>query len=216
MARERWSVLGLIGLNLAVALVGLGVADDVLRAFMCVPSRVVGAWEELNRGGFSTNDLPAVATLLTYSFLHADSEHLFFNLLYFWVFAYLVGELIGQWWVLAIYILTAISGAICFVIFESNSITPMLGASGALLGFQGVYLALAIRCPWIPDPFVWPIAHPIPPSALATFAVIGVALDVSGVINPGGSMTAYATHLGGFIAGVFLGSFVTPVPKRTL
>ncbi len=214
MVREHWAVFGLIGLNGIVALVSLAVPGEWLLNFKCVPARVITAWDGLVSGSLTVADLPVFTTLLTHAFMHAGWEHLFFNLLYFWVFAYLVGELIGQGWVVAIYLLTAIAGGISFVIFEGASEIPMLGASGAVLGFQGAYLGLAIRCPTIPDAFVWPIASPISPFTLAALAVIGVAMDLSGTINPGASMTAYAAHLGGFVAGVFLGSFVTPMPRR--
>lgn len=96
LAREHWAVFGLIGLNVVVALVSLGVPVDVLVNFKCVPERVLAAWEGLTSGGFSSGDFSVFATLLTYAFLHAGWEHLFFNLLYLWVFAFLVGELIGQ------------------------------------------------------------------------------------------------------------------------
>jgi membrane associated rhomboid family serine protease len=60
---------------------------------------------------------------------------------------------------------------------------------------------------------VWPLARPVAPLALGFLAAFWFYLDFSGSINPGTSNTAFATHLGGFVSGLFLTSFVTPKPK---
>ncbi|MGC1480362.1 MAG: rhomboid family intramembrane serine protease [Chthoniobacterales bacterium] len=210
---DHWAIFGLIGLNVIASVTGFFVPWESLNFLKTIPSEVVATWQSLITGGFSMGSAIEFATLLSYAFFHADLEHLVFNLLYFWVFSFLVGELLGQRWVIAIYFVTAISGAVCFVIFNAESTIPMLGASGAVSGFEGAYLGLAIRSS-IPPAFVWPLARPISPFTLGALAVIGVGLDLSGTINPGNSNTAFATHLGGFVAGVFLTSFVTPPARR--
>ena len=79
------------------------------------------------------------------------------------------------------------------------------------MGFEGAYLGLAVR--WsLPWPRIWPIAHPIPPMRLVILAVVGFGFDISGTIT-GTPGIAYGAHLGGFIAGLFLTSFITPRPK---
>lgn len=205
-------LFGLMVLNVVVFGAQGLVTEGAMVNFTCVPARVVADWDALVGGGAVTKSLAGLATLLTYAFLHADVEHLLFNLIYLWIFGYLIGELLGSAWVGVIYLLTALGGGICYVVFNGESVVPMLGASGAVLGFQGAYLGLAVRCR-LPDPFVWPLARPIAPMTLAILAVIGFGLDLSGSVNPGTSNTAYATHLGGFVAGLFLTSFVTPVPQ---
>ena len=210
---EHWAIVGLIGLNLVASLIGFAVSPESLNALKTIPSEVVAAWHSLTTDQLSAPSAIELTTLLTYAFLHANLEHLVFNLLYLWVFSFLVGELLGQRWVIAIYLLTAISGSICYVIFNAESTIPMLGASGAVSGFEGAYLGLAVRST-IPPAFVWPLARPISPFTLGALAVIGVCLDLSGTINPGDSNTAFATHLGGFLGGIFLTSFVTPSARR--
>jgi membrane associated rhomboid family serine protease len=88
---------------------------------------------------------------------------------------------------------------------------PMLGASGALMGFQGAYLGLATR--WtLPDPHVWPIARPIPPSRLALLAVIGVGFDYFAIMNQQDTGIAYGAHVGGFTTGLLLAALAAPRP----
>ncbi len=205
-------LFGLVGLNVLVFVAQMVLPESLWFGWMCVPVDVVAAWEGLSAGRFSPATAQSFATLLTYAFMHGDIEHLLFNLLYLWIFGFLAGELLGQRWVLLLYLLTALGGGIIFVIFNGDSPIPMLGASGAVLGFQGAYLGLAVRSR-LPDAFVWPLANPVSPFHLGIFAVIGVVLDLSGTINPGTSNTAFATHLGGFLTGVFLTSFVSP-PAR--
>lgn len=209
---EHWVLFGLVGLNVAVFLVEFLLPADATTGLRCVPTQLIASWDNLLESNSPATDIKSLSTLLTYAFLHADIEHLLFNLLYLWIFGYVVGELIGQWWVLVVYVVTAIGGSICYVVFNSDSAVPMLGASGAVLGFQGAYLGLVVRCS-LPDPFVWPIARPVSPMTLGLFAAIGFFLDLTGTVNPGGSNTGFATHLGGFATGIFFTSFVT-LPGR--
>lgn len=205
------ALFGLMGANVLIFALELFLPEALFAGFRCVPVEVMYAWHQLLSGQIGWVELRELGTLLTYAFLHADIEHLAFNLLYLWIFGYLAGELLGQRWVVLLYLLTAIGGGICYVIFNAESDIPMLGASGAVLGFQGAYLGLAVRCA-LPDPYVWPLSRPVSPMTLGIFAIIGVFLDLSGTLNPGMSNTAFATHLGGFLTGIFLTSFVTPVP----
>jgi len=48
--------------------------------------------------------------LLTYAFLHGDAEHIFFNLLFIWVFGSLVLRELGPAWFFVIFVTTAMAG----------------------------------------------------------------------------------------------------------
>ena len=179
--------------------------------FMVVPQEVVAAWNSLCQGTVTTENFRTLGTLLSSAFLHGNTEHLFYNMLYLWIFGALTTELIGPRWMLAIFLVTAVSGSVLHTVLNSAERVPMLGASGAVMGFEGVYLGLALR--WrLPDPHVWPMAHPIPPGQLAALAVIGVVLDFYGIMNHQANI-AYGAHIGGFFAGLILAATIIHRPR---
>ncbi len=90
---------------------------------------------------------------------------------------------------------------------KPQSSRPIIGASGAVCGFEGIYLGLILR--WkLPWPDVWPLAHPIPPIRLAAFAILGVVIDAYSLMNFD-QRIAYGAHLGGFFSGLFIAALLT-------
>lgn len=176
--------------------------------FMMLPGSVTAAWRELLEGRFPDNGAKAFGSLLSCAFLHGDFPHLLFNMLYLWIFAALAAELLGQRWVLFVFGFTAICGSICHVALNPEEMIPTLGASGAVMGFEGLYLGMALR--WrLPDPHVWPMSRPVPPGQLAAIGVIGLVLDFMNFTD-GQVGVAYGAHLGGFVGGVLMASTIVP------
>ena len=95
------------------------------------------------------------------------------------------------------------------VCLNQHSDIPIIGASGAVCGLEGVYLTLALRWPlrW---PDVWPIAHPIPPLQLGLFAALGAALDIYSLTS-GAERIAYGAHVGGFLSGLVIATVITQI-----
>lgn len=205
-------LLGLIGLMFLIYFAQAAVGPAWYQALMVVPGKIVGSWQHLLGGQVSAADWREFGTLLSYAFLHGDMEHVTFNMLYFWIFGALLVELLGWRWMLLIFGVTAFGAGISHVIMNREDVVPMLGASGALMGFEGAYLGLATR--WtLPDPHVWPIARPIPPSHLALLAVIGVSFDYFAIMNRQDMGIAYGAHVGGFTAGLLLAALAAPRPR---
>jgi len=205
--REQWPLFALLA-----ALTFIWVAqwlgpEDWADRFMVVPAEIAQSWNNFRAGAFTSADLTSFSTLLSYAFLHANAEHLVFNALYLWIFAALAIRHLGKGWFIVIYLLTAIAGGVVHTLLGPEKIIPMLGASGAVMGFEGAYLGLALRYR-LANPHVWPMAHPIPPAQLATLAVIGVAIDFHDVFTGAESFVAHGAHIGGFLMGLFITSFV--------
>jgi membrane associated rhomboid family serine protease len=180
--------------------------------FMAVPGQVSESWELLKAGDFSVENLKRFGTLLSCAFLHASPEHIVYNMLFLWIFAALAAELLGQRWMLAIFVFTAFTGSIFHTMLNARDFIPMLGASGAVMGFEGAYLGLAMR--WhLPAPHVWPMARPVPPGQLALVGVAGVVIDYTSLMSQAPSNVAYGAHLGGFVGGLVLTAVFAPRPR---
>ena len=180
--------------------------------FMATPEYVVASWEALLDGHVSFVQIWHFGTLFSCVFLHADLQHLLFNMLFFWMFGAVLLELLGTRWLFILFVVTGVMGSIVHTILNATAPIPVLGASGAVMGFEGAYLALVVR--WrLPDPHVWPIAHPISPTRLAVIAIIGIVGDYNGLMNHGETNIAYGAHIGGFIAGLFVAGFLAPRPR---
>lgn len=212
LTREHGPLLALVLVMFAVyGLQGL-FGEDWYGPLMAVPQKITHAWDALREGRLGPDSWKAFATLITAVFLHADGSHIVYNMLYLWIFGAATAELIGHRWLLLIFFITGICGSIFHTVLHADEAIPCLGASGAVMGFEGAYLGLTVR--WrLPYPHVWPIAGPIPPERLALLAVVGVVLDLSGTFGWQSGNTAYGAHIGGFVSGLLLTAVAAPKPR---
>jgi membrane associated rhomboid family serine protease len=215
--RSRWIIhkqgplLGLIGLMFVIFLCQEIGGRAWYRDWMAVPGAIVQSWHKVLAGSAGGADYRELGTLLSCAFLHGGVEHVLYNMLYLWIFAALAADLLGQRWMLLIFVVTALCGSICHTLLNARECIPMLGASGAVMGFEGAYLGLATR--WrLPEPQVWPMTRPISPGQLAALAVFGVAMDYLSLMGHAGGGVAYGAHIGGFTAGLFLTATLAPRP----
>ncbi|MBK1791095.1 rhomboid family intramembrane serine protease [Persicirhabdus sediminis] len=206
--KEQAIMLALIGVICLVYLSQLVFGDAWFLSSMVVPNQIVASWNLALAGEL---DLRSFVPMVSYAFLHGGFEHLAFNMLYLWIFGGLAVQLIGSRWMLIVFFLTAACGCVLHVVMNADSPIPMLGASGAVMGFEGLYLGMVVR--WrLPNPKIWPMAHAIPPAHLAALGIIGLVMDYMGYL--GGDLgVAYSAHLGGFIGGVVVASLVVPRPR---
>lgn len=196
---KRLPVLILLGVVTVVSIIDW---MHNLGAWRMIPANVVDAWEKVQEGEFSKDSWKALFTTLTAGFLHGDIGHLVGNLLFCWIFGVVVFELCGWRWLVIVFVVTAIGGSVGQIMLQTDSMIPVLGASGAVMGLEGFYFGLATQRPR-PDSHVWPIARPVNSGELAAAAMVGIALDFMGVLSPGQGI-AYGAHIGGFITGILL------------
>jgi membrane associated rhomboid family serine protease len=182
--------------------------------YMAVPAEVMTQWNHLRLGNFQHITWIEIFTLFTPALLHGGPDHLIGNMIFLWIFAALAVELLGSRVMLFTFFFTAITGNIVHIALNPESLNPLLGASGAVMGFEGLYLAIAVR--WhLPDPHIWPMSRAIAPGRLAMVGIIGLIYDFMNYTS-GVTGIAYGAHFGGFIGGLIIGSFLVKMPRVAL
>lgn len=145
--------------------------------------------------------LPVYFNFLSSMFMHGDIMHIFGNMLFLWIFGDNLENLLGHVRFAAFYIVCGIAAALAQVIMDTDSIIPMLGASGAISGVMGGYLLL------FPQRKVRAIIFSFL-TTVPAFVALGIWIGYQilvGYLTPAGTGgVAYAAHIGGFIAGVAL------------
>ena len=155
---------------------------------------------------------PAHATPLmwvTHLFIHGGVIHLVANLFFLYHFGMVVEQALGRVPFGVLYLLTGFCAAAVHVLGSWGSTTPLIGASGAIAGVLGLYVAL------------FPAAEASLSLILGTWYVGTIEIDSKGVgvvwlvyqlllmslagMGLADASIAYLAHLGGLGAGFVLG-----------
>ena len=162
-------------------------------------------------GGFESQFEPW--QLVTYSFLHANLAHIFFNMLALYMFGAEVERLFGARFYAAYYFAAVVSAALCHLAVTGllgGPAYPTLGASG---GVYGLLLAFGMYFPHRRVVLLFP---PIPMRA-RTFVIAFALLELVFGITQTAAGVAHFAHLGGMLGGWLViqyrrGGF--PFPRR--
>src|SRR5687767_3324898 len=204
-----------IGINILVfvLLQGLGSYDAFSYAYSLVPKEITTGIDisgiQVVRDSFGNTGevqhyatpLPVYFNFLTSMFMHGSIMHIFGNMLFLWIFGDNLENLLGHIRFAAFYIVCGIAAALAQIVMDSDSVIPMLGASGAISGVMGGYVLLfpqrQVRA------LIFNFLTTVP-----AFVAIGLWIGYQlllGYLTPAGTGgVAYAAHIGGFIAGVAL------------
>lgn len=130
-------------------------------------------------------------TIITYIFLHASVEHLFYNMFALALFGAILERVVGGRKFLMIFFAAGIAAGLDSIIFYTSSI----GASGAIYGVMG---ALAVLRPRMT---VYAVFVPLP---MALAVVFWAAGDLLGLFTPS-DLVAHGAHLFGLVFGLVYG-----------
>ena len=136
--------------------------------------------------------------LASYSFLHGDFGHLFFNMLALWMFGGEIERLWGPKRYQQFLLASAASAALVQVVWSYliGSMSPTVGASGATFG---LLLAFGML---FPERRIMLLIPPIPMKAKVFVAIFGAIELVLGVTGRTG--IAHFAHLGGMLGGFLM------------
>ena len=196
----------LIAINILVFvfLQGMGGNEKFTYAFSTVPAEILTG-KDIATGVLEPTPVPVYFTLITSMFMHGGWAHLLGNMLFLWVFGDNIENRIGHMRYLIFYLVCGIIASLSHVFVSgSDSLTPSLGAPGAISGVLGGYLLL------FPSRRVRVIMG-YGVSTVPAFVALGIwivfqVISQMGVLggDQGGGGVAYAAHIGGFIAGLLL------------
>jgi membrane associated rhomboid family serine protease len=201
------TVIGLIALSAAVFLFELAYRPLSIE-YGAIPLVINGAFKNLMSGEINAGVFASLSRLFTAMFLHGSAEHVIYNMIFLWAFGSLCSKHLGKWTTLALFLFCGMVGNVAQCWLNPNSPAPIIGASGGIMAFEGIYLAIAVR--WVlPDPDVWPLAYPIAPARMAAFGVVGVCFDFYQLMNHSEGNVAFGAHIGGFASGFLMAWLIT-------
>lgn len=153
-------------------------------------------------------DKPAVAAgeywrLWTVALLHGDLLHLLFNMYALW----LAGPIVERWYgrvrFLAFYLASAAAASAASFVFGGD--VPAVGASGAIFGLFGILLAAGR------------LHHPVDRQSRALVGQLGMLILINLAFGfASGGRIDNAAHIGGLVAGMWLGALIVPTGVPTL
>ncbi len=147
-----------------------------------------------------------LSTIFSSMFLHGSFLHIAGNMLYLWIFGDNIESVLGPFRYLLFYLVCGVCAFAAHFVFAMDSMTPMIGASGAISGVLGAYMVrfprarVVVAVPiflWIWRTFAIPAVW-----VLGFWFVMQIFSGASGSAQSGG--VAWLAHVGGFVAGVVL------------
>jgi len=201
---------GLIAVNVVVFLFEATMSPQQLQAFVELVAVVPAEYTAFLRGEL----VPLLKLLLApfaSMFLHGGWMHLIGNMWFLHLFGDNVEDAMGHFRYLLFYLLTGLAATAAHILVNPLSPIPIIGASGAISGVVGAYFLL------FPNARVLtlvPLFLLVDIVLMPAFVFIGLwflfqfwsGLFSLAVPHVGG--VAWWAHIGGFLAGVVLASFL--------
>jgi membrane associated rhomboid family serine protease len=174
----------------------------IIRGFAIIP-RVLFGEAELAKWIVGP---PAPYTLVTSLFFHSGIAHLVGNMLFLYVFGDNIEDAMGSVFYLLFYLCCGVMAGVAFAYSSPHTITPLVGASGAISGVCAAFLLL------YPRASIFGLAAGIFPIHAPAWMFVGtwILLQVIHAFFGEQGNVAWMAHVGGIAAGLVL----TPMFKR--
>ena len=174
-----------------------------------VPSCITGSSFIIQPGmQIPCPDMPHVSLLISI-FMHGGLMHLGGNMLFLWIFGDNIELKFGKAKFLGIYLAWGIGAGLAHVAIDPNSAIPAVGASGAISGVLGAYLAIYPKVKistFLMLGFFWRMLHIEARWYLPFWLVFQNLLPFFiGGFGVAGGGVAYMAHIGGFAIGFATG-----------
>ena len=201
----RATIAACVAVQLLLTVGGGALTERVTLAAGLIPARLSG-------GLTLTGALPAPLTLVSSLFIHGGWLQLLLYLTFFaWVgraFEWAAGSLR----LALLYLLGGVAGGLFQVIADPRSVTPVIGASGAVAAVFGAYAVLFSQASASGRRLLgFNVSAELVNALWYAATWIGLQLLVGVAFNQGGVGIAIWTHIGGFILGLI---FAQPLARR--
>lgn len=145
-------------------------------------------------------------TVLTSMFFHSGLGHLAGNMVFLYVFGDNVEDAMGSFRYLLFYLLCGASAGLLFALGAPFTISPLVGASGAISGVCAAFLLL------FPRSSIYGLVAGIFPVHAPAFLFVGtwILFQVFNAFTDEQGHVGWWAHVGGIVAGLIL----TPLFKR--
>lgn len=146
------------------------------------------------------------SSLLTSMFMHGGWFHILGNMWFLWVFGDNVEDVMGPLRFVAFYVLCGLAAAAAQILSNTDSMLPMVGASGAIGGVMGAYALLFPRVRVNTLIFLGFYVTTIGIPAIFMLGYWFALQLLQGLPALGSTQggVAFWAHIGGFLAGVSL------------
>ena len=219
VSRPAVATLTLIGLNVLVFVLEVVLGDAFVLRWSFTPA----AFTAFLNG---TGSAEALATVFTSMLLHGGLGHLLGNMVFLWVFGQATEDAFGPRMYVLFYLVCGVAANAAQYAVAPDSTVPNLGASGAIAGVMGAYLAM------YPDSridlFAWPLSVLIQRDlrvpawlvlggwfAVQLWSELGAATTATADASGDGGV-AYMAHVGGFTLGFLLALLLQPGRRQEL
>lgn len=214
VSRPAVANLAIIALNVAVFLLEILFGDPFVLRWSFHPADLTAFFA-------GTGSFHSLLTIFTSMVMHAGLIHILGNMVFLWVFGQAVEDRFGARTYVVFYLICGIAANFAQFLTAPGSTTPNLGASGAIAGVMGSYLAMFPASKI--DLYAWPLSLFIGRALhVPAWLVIGVwIVEQVGSVQIGATApgpeggVAYFAHIGGFAAGFLLAWIVRPARPRS-
>jgi membrane associated rhomboid family serine protease len=151
----------------------------------------------------------------TFQFLHANLQHLVFNMIGLYCFGQMMETFLGRNRFLIFYLICGIAGAAVYLalwmlhVLVSNPFVPLVGASAGIFGILAAAARVAPRTQAM-------LMFPPMPIELRTLAWILLGMAAATIILAGPNAGGEAAHLGGAIVGYFGVEYARQRPRMRI
>ncbi|MEM1398411.1 MAG: rhomboid family intramembrane serine protease, partial [Pseudomonadota bacterium] len=173
-----------------------------------------GSLTDLFSAGFDRSVFWNISSLFTHGLVHLLAIHLMVNLGFLLAFGSAVERAIGPRGMLTVFFVSVAAGAIAQLLLDPSTSGALMGASGGVSGCMGCFARLLLRS-GTPRRM-----RRMGFNLIGVLIAMNLAIGVFGDAIFGGALgdaqvrIAWQAHIGGFVAGLLLGSLPWPIPHR--